>query len=129
MFRREVNSPPSTELAKSNFTAPASRVDGMTWPARIVACTAPGWSTRYTVGLAGRCTCGICARAAGAAPSPCQSPKCFSSSGTISSRVVSPTTISVAFSGRTHCWWKATRSSRVSEPIEASVPLPLNGIA
>ena len=68
-------------------------------------------------------------RAWAATPSPFQSPKCFSSNGTTSSRVVSPTTIRVAFSGRTHCRWKSTSSSRPSAPIEASVPVPLNGIA
>jgi hypothetical protein len=42
---------------------------------------------------------------------------------------VSPTTISVALSGRSQSRWKATRSSRVSEAIDASVPEPLKGIA
>ena len=128
MFRREENSPPSTELAMSNGIASGLFVEGTTWPARIVAWTAPGWSIRYTAGRAGRGTSAT-GRAWAAAPAPFQSPKCFSSSGTTSSRVVSPTTIRVAFSGRTHCRWKSTSSSRPSAPIEASVPVPLNGIA
>ena len=95
----------------------------------MLACTAPGWSIRNTRAFAGRATSGIAAAAAGTVPLPRQSPRCFSSTGTSSARVVSPTTTRVAPSGRTLARWKATRSSRSSAAIEASVPLPVNGIA
>ena len=65
---------------------------------------APGWSTRNTRGSDGSSTVGT-AIAAGASPSPAQSPKCFSSIGTISASVVSPTTIIVAPCGRTQSRW------------------------
>ena len=58
-----------------------------------------------------------------------QSPRRASSSGTIWARVVSPTTITRALSGCSQSRWNATRSSRVSDAIDASVPLPVNGIA
>ncbi len=128
MFRRELNSPPSTELAISNSVAFGSMVEGTTWPTKTLAWIAPGWSTRNTRGLAGRATVGT-ATGVGASPSPFQLPRCFSSTGRISSSVVAPVTIRVAPSGRTHCLWKATRSSRVSAAMDSSVPVPLNGIA
>ena len=58
-----------------------------------------------------------------------QPPKCFSSTGRIASRVVSPTTMSVTLSGRSQSRWNPSRSSRVMAAIAVSVPEPENGMA
>jgi hypothetical protein len=43
--------------------------------------------------------------------------------------VVSPATRMRALSGRIHARWKTRRSSIASDWIDASVPVPVNGIA
>lgn len=117
-----MKSPPITMLAMSYSTVLGSVLGGSGLAATMVACTAPGWSTRNTRGLACAGAGGIAAAAAPAAGA-CQSPKYFSSSGRISFIVVSPTTTRVASCGRSACACQASRSARVSAAIEASVPL------
>ncbi|KLO01480.1 hypothetical protein AA979_00570 [Stenotrophomonas maltophilia] len=103
MFRREVKSPPITPLAMSKRVELAALDGATTWPANRLACTAPGWSIRNTRGPFGSAT-SVAAFTCGASPVAFQSPSCLSSSGTISARVVSPTTIRVPFCGRAESW-------------------------
>ena len=113
----------------SKSTAPASLVDGTTWPAKMLACTAPGWSIRNTRGCLGRATCAdlrLGRRVAGALP---VAEVLVEQRHDLLQRGVADDDQRRVLSGRTQSRWKATRSSRVSEPIDASVPLPLNGIA
>src|SRR5918993_1431721 len=58
MFRREVKSPPSTPLAKSNSIAPESVTGGAAWLTRMLDCTAPFWSIRNTRGFLRAATVG-----------------------------------------------------------------------
>jgi hypothetical protein len=105
MFRREVKSPPNTELANSRSTAPG-RSRRQQLRGDDVGLHAPGWSIRNTRGFAGSATGGIAL--AGAPAGAFQSPNCFSSSGMISASVVSPTIITVAVSGRSCSACQAT---------------------
>ena len=93
-------------------------VDGTSWPTKMLDCIAPGWSTRNTRGCVGQRDLGDRSAAPALAGALFQSPKCFSSSGTISPAWCRRPRPAVASSGRSQSRWKATRSSRVREAIE-----------
>ena len=69
-----MKSPPITMLAMSKAIAAGSLLDGASWAATMLACTAPGWSIRNTRGLFCTATAWMPA-AAVALPAAVQSPK------------------------------------------------------
>jgi hypothetical protein len=122
MFKRLPKVPPQMSFSVPSATSWLALMGGAMPPATITDCSASGLSIRYTSGCLGRATWPM---APGGILAPgFQAANRFSSFGTRSASVVSPTTTRTELFGRTHVVYSFSRSSRRSLPTVSARPVP-----